>query len=168
MTRCSARAGWLVFAQLLTKRLQETHEVISSLLIGLLEECKTSLRSLSTSAELGDVGRQLASDLVDCIDNVSVYLTRLCRVLASYRTDSCTHELFRNRSWSNLSLPGLVIHFGWQRFEDVLEGKNVVVAVAMALDPRTKDLPHVASEDIKSLMFSHLSLELNSVGGVKG
>jgi hypothetical protein len=54
--------------QKLTTKLQETHEVISSLFVGLLEECKAELRALSTT--LGEVGRELSAALLGSINEV--------------------------------------------------------------------------------------------------
>ena len=57
--------------QVLTSKLQEVHEVISSLFIGLLVECMQQLAVLSKSEDLGEVGRELASDLHDFIQEVT-------------------------------------------------------------------------------------------------
>jgi hypothetical protein len=64
------RHGLWFGSQILTKTLQEGHEIISSLVLGLLLETKAKLAALSTSADLGEVGKELVSDLLSSIDKV--------------------------------------------------------------------------------------------------
>jgi hypothetical protein len=54
--------------QKLTTKLQETHELISPLFVGLLEECKAELGALS--GKVGAVGRGMVSDLLVSINEV--------------------------------------------------------------------------------------------------
>ena len=54
-----------------------------------------------------------------------------------------------------------------QRFQTILQGKHPVIAVAMALDPRTKGLDHMPTEGAKVLMWQQLTVELQKVRAVR-